>query len=129
MQRWFVGMTAILLVSCATAPQRQVERTQTALKAVSIDFRACVQAVWDKPQYAPLRPYTPDLNTGEYPMSLLTDEQLPTLEEARLFAARHDEAAHCRSTFMRGISVARPALLPAWISLMNKGTDTAIQVV
>ena len=129
MQRWFVGLSAILLVSCATAAQRQVQQSETVFEAVAADFKACVQTVWSQPKYALLRLYSPDLNTGEYPMSLLTDEQLPTPEEAQLFAARHDEGAHCRSALMQGVAVARPDLMPAFVNLMNKGTHIAIQVV
>jgi hypothetical protein len=99
------------------------------MTAARAEFKACVQAVRDKPEYAPLIPYNSDLNSGQLSMALLTDEHLATPVEARLFSARYDETTPCRSHLLTALSTARPDLAPIYVKLLTKGIEITVDVV
>jgi hypothetical protein len=119
----------MLLTGCSTAAQRQAQEIGAATRQTTAEFKACITAIYAKPEYAPLLPHDIDLATGQFTMAQLTDESLILPEQARLFSARHDELNPCRARFLKGLSTVRPDLVPILASEFTKGTDLAVQLV
>jgi hypothetical protein len=101
-----------LLTGCATAAQRQAQQAALGTQEGVTQFKACVAVVLAKPEYASLLPHTLDPDTGQATMAQLTDERLPSQNDARLLASRFDEATLCRTRYLSALSSARPDLVP-----------------
>lgn len=124
-----IGLASLLvLTACATAAQRQVQQVSSALGDAAVAMDACVAASINKPEFAPLLPHTVRPNTGPT-VAQLTDEQLPTPEEAMLLARRHDEISGCRQTTLRVLSSAMPTVLPVFLDSWEKDTANMVQLV
>jgi hypothetical protein len=109
----FFATGAIMLLSLAgcampTGAQRQVQQVGLSLREASAQAKTCVRAVQNKPEYALLLPHTLDPDVTQPTMAMLTDERLPTSEEAREWSARHDEISICRDHALQVLSSVRP---------------------
>jgi hypothetical protein len=71
-----------------------------------------VTSVIEKPEYDQLRVYTVDLDTLQPARAELTDEAIPSAQDARLFAARFDAVNPCREDLLRAVAIPRPDLVP-----------------
>jgi hypothetical protein len=77
-----------------------------------VQFRTCVTSVIEKPKYDQLRVHTVDLDTMQAARAELTDEAIPSPQDARLFAARFDAVNPCREDLLRAVAIPRPDLVP-----------------
>jgi hypothetical protein len=124
-----VVLLALAVVGCGTAAQRQAQQSGAATREAIAQFKACSRAVRDKPEYASLLVHSSDLETGQPSMAQLTDETIPSEQDARLFAERFDEAGPCRGHLLTAISAARPDLVPVLADGMTQGSAIAVLVV
>jgi hypothetical protein len=106
-----------------------MQQTTVTIRQAQTDLKSCLQAVANKPEYAPLLPHTPDLATGEPSMAQLTDETVPTPDDARLFVARHDEMAPCRRQLLTTLSAVRPDAVPTLANAMTASDQVLVQLV
>ena len=126
----FLPLLMVFIVGgCATAAQRQAQQAATVTREAAAELNTCVVAIVAKPEYAPLVPHTPDIETGQHTMAQLTNETLISPEDAKLFAARYDETAGCRSRFLKALSVARPDLVPILSATYTKGAALAARLI
>jgi len=122
-------VTLFLLAACATAAQRQAQQASTMTREAATQLKSCISAVVDKPEYAALLPHTPDLDSGQHTMAQLTNETVPSVQDARLFAARFDEVNPCRKRFLSALAAVRPDLVPILADGYAKGDAVAALLV
>jgi hypothetical protein len=118
-----------VLTGCATAAQRQAQQSGVAIREAMTQFKACVVPILDKPEYAPLLVHTPDIDTGQHTMAQLTDETIPSVEDARLFGARFDDSNPCRSRLLTALSTARPDVVPILARSYTHGSAIVVLIV
>jgi hypothetical protein len=121
--------TLALAAGCTTAAQRQARQSATEIRTASLANNACIKAVVDKPEYASLLPHTPMLDGSQPTMAQLTDETIPSVEDAKLFAARFDEMAPCRGRYLAAVSRIRPDLAPIMTEAVSDRAATVALVV
>ena len=109
------------------APKRSSPPSQRA--APRRKYRACRSAVINKPEYAQLLTQTPDFNAGQMTMAVLTDKQLPTPTEAKLLAARYDDANPCRTRMLSALSMTRSDLVPLVTGMFTKNMEVTALLV
>ena len=97
-----------MIARCTTNPQQQGQYIRPTLQQIAADNRACVSTAYAK--YPTI--YASDLNTGASSIAQLADESRPTLEQALLYAARHDDILACRHQFREAIASAWPDIVP-----------------
>lgn len=124
-----IAVLALLLVGCATAAQRQAQQSGMETRSALAQFKACVKSVRDKPEYGQLLVHSPDLETAQPSTAQLTDETVPSEQDARLFAARFDETNPCRGQLLTALSPARPDLVPILADELAQGSAIAVLVV
>lgn len=117
------------LAGCATAAQREVQQAGTVTREALAQFKGCMAAVWAKPDYASLLPHSPAPGAGQPTMAQLTDETVPTVEEAHLLAARFDDDGPCKKSLLASLSTARPDLVPILANAYSKGAEIIAQLV
>lgn len=123
-----IALIALLLAGCSTAAQQAHQPGEAAQEAWE-HFKACAKPVIDKPEYATLQGRTLDLDTMQPTMAQLTDETIPSEQDARLFAARFDEVNPCREYLLREVSITRPDLLPILADQFAQSGAIAVLVV
>lgn len=107
LRRSSVALIALILASCGkSAPPG------AATLAAWAQFRACVTSVIDNPEYDALRVHTLDLDTVQPAGSEVADETIPSVKDARMFAARFDAVNPCREDLLRAVAIPRPDLVP-----------------
>lgn len=92
---------ALILAGCSTEAGRQAQQPGATRQAWE-QFKACAQRVIDKPEYAALQVHTVNLDTMQPTTTQLTDETIPSEQDARLFAARFDDVNPCRESLPDG---------------------------
>lgn len=107
LRRSSVAWIALVLASCG-----QAAPPGAATLEAWVQFRACVTSVIEKPEYDQLRRHTLDLDTMQPARAELTDETIPSAQDARLFAARFDAVNPCREDLLRAVAIPRPDLAP-----------------
>jgi hypothetical protein len=123
------GLASLLaLTACATAAQQQVQQISSSLRDADAAMGVCVAASINKPEFALLLPHTVRPNAAPT-VAQLTDEQLPTPEEARLLARRYDEINVCRQNALRTLASALPTVLPIFSDGWEKDTANTVQLV
>jgi len=118
-----------VLAGCATAAQHQAQQAGTATREAFAQLKACVVPIIDKPVYAQLLAHTPDLDTGQPTMAQLTDETIPSVEDARLVAARFDDLRPCRAGLLITLSAVRPDAFPIFGRAFANGAATTALIV
>jgi len=106
-----------MMAGCTTFPQQPGRYIRPTLQQIAADNRACLSAVYAK--YPTL--YASDPDTGASSIAELTDEARPTLEQARLYAARHDDILLCRQQLREAIIASEwpdivPVLDSEWVA-------------
>jgi hypothetical protein len=126
----FAALTALLAAAgCATQAQRQVQQVGSSLREAGVQVKACIRAVQSKPEYALLLPHTLDPDVTQPTMAMLTDERLATPEEARLWAARHDEVSICRDRAQSTYASVRPDVVSIYAAGRAAGDALGVQLV
>lgn len=117
------------VTACATTAQRQAQQANTAIRAAAADFKACGMPIINKPAYASLLRHTSDVNTGQPTMTQLTDETVPSAEEAHLWTDRHDELITCRQQLLSAVSKSRPDVVPIFVDQITRSDAITVLLV
>ena len=62
-------------------------------------------------------------------MEQLTDEKVPSPADAKLLAARFDDATRCRISYLNAISTVRPDLVAVYIDFYSKNATNVAMLV
>ena len=119
----------LLLGGCATAAQRQMQATQSALPLIYETANRCAQPIWDNPKYAPIAGHLSDRQTGMFSAAQMVDRQHPTILESKLVLERLADVALCQRAFLLELSTIRPDLVPAFMDFYNKAQTRQADVV
>ena len=119
---------ALILAGCSTEAGRQAQQPGATRQAWE-QFKACAQRVIDKQEYAALQVHTVNLDTMQPTTTQLTDETIPSEQDARLFAARFDDVNPCRESFLTAVSMPRPDLAPVLADQFTQSGAIAMLIV
>ena len=109
--------------------ERHAQQPGWATQEAWEQFKACVASVRDRPEYASLLVHTLDLDTMQPAMGQLTDETIPSEQDARLFAARFDKVNKCRDDLLMAVAIPRPDLAPILDDEFTQADAIAVLVV
>ena len=124
-----IALIALIVAGCSTAAHRQAQLPGWATQEAWAEFKACVKSVMDQSEYAALLVHTLDLDTMQPTTTQLTDETIPSEQDARVFAARFDETNRCREELLTDIAVPRPDLTPILADEFTQAGAIAVLVV
>jgi hypothetical protein len=124
-----VALIALILVGCGTTVNRHAQQPGWATQEAWAQFKACARSVTDRPEYASLLAHTPDLDTMQPAMAQLTDETIPSEQDARLFATRFDKVNKCRDDLLMAVSTPRPDLTPILEDEFTQSGAIAVLIV
>jgi len=91
-------------------------------------MQACLQAVYNAPESAPIRPHMP-LDVRVATMEQLTDKSMATDDEIKAVLAQHPQAQACKTAFFNQVANAVPTLVPLYAEMMTKSEDSLIDLV
>jgi hypothetical protein len=109
-RRFGVLLLAALLAGCATTPQSP--RTQIA--QADEKLKACLTQAGNRPEFAPVAAHFGDSKAQRYTIAQMADETVPTVEEARLWAAEQDRIAPCFKAYEDVWMTVRPNSGAIW---------------
>ena len=118
-----------LVAGCAQTPQEHAQQVGSQTDQAAASFDDCLKQIRNKPVYASLVSHFNDLGTGPPSMAQLTDETLPSPEDAKLIAARFDENNACRGKFLNALAMPRPDLVPIFEDAFTKREGIAVLLV
>lgn len=121
--------TALVISGCATAAQRQVQQSIAVTQQASKALKTCLTTQREQPEYASLVSHLPDLDSGQPTIAQLTDDTIPSPEDARLTAALYDRETQCRAAFLNSLAAARPDLVPILADATQRGSAVVVLVV
>jgi hypothetical protein len=121
------GMAA-LLVGCATAAQRQLMATVASNRAAGQEFQACVAAIYNQPELAPLRR---DLapNVRNATLEQLANQNFVSDEEIKLILANHPKLQVCRQQLVSEVSQTMPTVAPILVSMTTAEDNATIELL
>jgi len=123
-----VILAAVLLAGCATAAQRQYQAMASNNRAAGQDLQACVIAVYDSPEFAPLRAHfalPPERPT----LQQLSDNSRATDGEVRLILDVHPRIQACRQQALDRVTQSTPSLAAILATLYAKSDDSLILLI
>jgi hypothetical protein len=129
LRRSSIALIVLILVGCSTSANRHAQQPGWATQEAWAQFKACVRSVTGRPEYASLRMHTPDLDTMQPAIAQLTDETIPSEQDARLFAARFDKVNKCRDDLLMAVSIPRPDLTPILEDEFTQSDAIAVLIV
>ena len=89
-----------LMTACATAAQRQCQTIVQSNTAAAADAKACTQAVYQSPDFAPLRAHVPpDIRAAT--LDQMTDTATVIPEEITALKATHAQISECRTRYIQ----------------------------
>jgi hypothetical protein len=119
---------AILLAGCATSAQRQYQAMVSNDRSAVQDLQVCAIAIYESPEYAPLRRHVP-YKVADATLEQLADNSLATDQEIRLILETHPKAQSCRKQALERISQSTPTLVPILLAVFTKGEDSLIDLI
>jgi hypothetical protein len=123
-----VAAVAVLLAGCATAAQRQYQSMASNNRSAAQDLQACVVALYNSPEFAPLRAHfalPPALPTLEQ----LSENSRATDGEIRLLLEVHPRVQACRQQLLDRLTQSTPSLAAILATLYAKSDDSLIQLI
>jgi hypothetical protein len=119
---------AALLAGCATAAQRQYQAMASNNQSAVQELQACTKALYDSPEYAPLRRHAP-YKVSDATLEQLSDNSLATDDEIKLILALHPQLQSCRKQALDRITQSTPTLVPIMLGVVTKGEDSLIDLI
>jgi len=119
---------AALLFGCATAAQRQYQAIAVNTRSVGVELKACVMAVYDAPDAAPLRPHMP-ADPRDVTLAQLADTSLATLQDISAILAVHARLQQCQREALDGLANATPSLVPILTAEYVRGMDNTLALI
>jgi hypothetical protein len=125
-----IGVLAIAasLAGCTTAAQRQYEIIVSNNRSAAQDLQACAMAVYNSPEYTPLRRHAPYKAT-DATLEQLADNSLATDEEVKTILEIHPQLQSCRKQALDRVAQSTPTLVPILLTTMTKGEDSLIDLI
>jgi hypothetical protein len=118
----------VLLAGCATAAQRQYQAMATGNRAAAQDLQDCVVALYDSPDFAPLRAHFA-LPPASPTLEQLSDSNRATDGEIRLLLEAHPRIQACRQQALDRVTQSTPSLAAILATLYAKSDDSLIQLI
>jgi hypothetical protein len=119
---------AALLAGCATAAQRQYQSIRNNDQAAGQEYRACMEAVYDSPEFEPLRRHIPYKIT-DVTLEQLSDNSLATDDQIRLILEAHPKKQSCRKQALDHLAQFAPTVVPIALSGFTKNEDNLIDLI
>jgi hypothetical protein len=120
---------AALLAGCATtAAQREYQTMVSNDRTAVQDLQACTLAVYDSPEFAPLRRHAPYKAT-DATLEQLSDNSLATDDEIKLILENHPKIQACRKQAFDRISQSTPTLVPIMLAYITKTEDSLVDLI
>lgn len=125
-----VLVTSALLAACiSTAAQRQATVISTTNRTASVELRACLQAVYDSPEKAPLRGHllppgqrTPDLQQ-------LLDTSHITAEQRQALFVTHPKVVACREKFLNELVAIEPGQVEIIVAEYSAAENELVSLI
>jgi hypothetical protein len=119
---------ATLLAGCSTAAQRQYQAIVTNTRSTLEDIQACKMAVYNSPEYAPVRGHLP--SNAVYPtLEQISDESMANNDEIKSILATHPQLQVCEHQALDRLAQATPTIVPILVSLITKSEDNVMDLV
>ena len=125
--KWIALALLVLVGGCATAAQRAAQQMNGAAKLAMTEFAACDAAVRARPEFAAVLARVP--LSEQASIAQLTDNTVPTENEARLVAAIHDENLKCRQRLLEQARAIEPRVAGALLAGWQEGDENTVLLV
>jgi hypothetical protein len=103
-------VASLVLAGCQTAAENELVASRAAFDAGSAQAEACFGAVAGKPEYAQIAQRTGLIAGIDPTLAQLSDNAVPSPEEARLLLAWDAEITSCRQIFLDALGRSFPEL-------------------
>lgn len=123
-----VAAMAALLFGCATAAQRQLQSMAVGTRAAGQNFQACVAAIYNEPELAPLRRDLPP-NVRNASLEQLANQNFVSDEEIKLILANHPKLQACRQQLVAEVSQTMPTVAPIFVSMTTAEDNYTIELL
>jgi hypothetical protein len=122
-----MGMAAVLF-GCATAAQRQYQAIAVNTRSVGAEMKACVMAVYNAPEAAPLRPHVA-IDPRDITLAQLADTSLANPEEISYILVLYPRLQQCQKQMLDGLMRGTPSLVPILATEYVKGEDNTLALI
>jgi hypothetical protein len=119
---------ALFLNGCATQAQRQFAAIKTENQENNAQIKACVAAVYNLPENAPLRQHIP-LNITDVTLQQLSDTSLASQDEIHAILVAHPQLQQCRKAFLTNLAQTEPSVVPILTTTYNKNEDDLVALI
>ena len=126
-----VGLLMELSLSSCNQTSAQatfVNQNAQATKAV-LDFKACRRQVREEESFSTISKYLTDLETGQFTIEQLANQNKPTQDEARTYAKFYDANTPCGMNFLQQISTVRPDTTTIFIDSQEAYKKSVLNLV
>jgi hypothetical protein len=118
MRKLAIALTAVYWLAGCSQPPMVYDTAAVTISDANETMNACVKAINAKPEYTLLVPHTVIDNNPT--ISQMTDERLPTRQEATLYGQRADEVLQqCIPPVRQAIATYRPWLVNSYDVLVD----------
>jgi hypothetical protein len=121
-------LTGALLAGCTTAAQRQYQAIKSNNQSALQDLQTCAMAVYNSPEFAPLRRHV-HFKPTDATLEQLTDANVATDEEIRVILEEHPKLQSCRQRTLDQISQTTPTAVPIFLAITTKSEDSLIDLI
>jgi hypothetical protein len=130
MRPWCLAVLLVLVTAgCAPTAQQHAQEVGSATDDAAVAFSTCLKEIRERPIYASLAVHTTDLDSGSPNIAQLTDETIPSIQDAQLLGARFDATNSCRGNFLNALATARPDLVPVFEDAFTKREAVVVILV
>ena len=121
-QEFAAGLIMTAVAGCVAAGPR--DTYQSDLQA----YNACAAAVYNAPEYAPLKRHAPS-NVNNASLEPLASNDLATDEEIRLLQAVHARVLACRQTFLNAVAQHAPTVAAIDAAIAARTDDALVALI
>lgn len=121
------GMAALLL-SCATAAQRQLQGMVAGNRAAMLGFQSCAAAIYNEPELEPLRADLP-LDLRNPSLAQLANSNFVSEPEIRLILVNHPKLQACRNQLIGQLSDTMPTVVPLFVQMTTNEDNDLLELL
>jgi hypothetical protein len=118
----------IVLSGCATRAERQFQAISTNNQAASAQYGACVTALYNSPEAAPIRSRTP-LKADEASLAQLADSSMANRDETQAIFALHPRLKECERAVLTEFSKSTPSFVPILAKDFSRSDDDILSLI
>jgi len=119
---------ALLLAGCATAAQRQYQAMATGNQAIAAEGKACLEAAYNSPEFAPVRPHEA-YNVTDATLPQLADTSLASQSEIDAIFAVHPRIRACQKAALDGMLNTTPSMIPIIAKSFSEADDDVLLLI